>query len=273
MNIPLPAFLRRVFDTFPLLINPSANLPDSSPSSEEREKLILYIYGEGPSHHPSSLCMQTLLHTSERRFDTRSSNAHASSTNRLPFLLLPGGIQTVVAERIPDWIFTDEPKLETESKAFLTLVNTSLRNAWLYTVYLEPRNFQHIAMPLFIDKYTAWPASLLVGKSFRDSAYKAITESRGGSYISRPEIYADAERAWAALSSLLNGRAFFGAHNEDNTEKPGLLDAAVFSFTYQFLTLELDPTEADVRTSLQQCSNLSQHCDRIIKMYYKKART
>ncbi len=249
--IATPPIVKKLFDRFPLTTYEHAGLPLRSRERQvEIPTLLVYAY-RGQTIHPDCLLWETLLqiHGTEN-FKSLASSPHASVSG-LPLLLLPSGGK-VHAAKLDEWAGIDP--LTMEQKVFRVMLNANIRRAYLFTMYMEPRN-AGLASRLFIDGDVAWPASLLVRHSTRSSVHEVLA---GGlaTYYSKEEIYADADAAWAALSALLGNDDYFAS-------PPGLLDAAVFSYTHLILSLPLDFSARDIRISLSQYKNLIAHHERI----------
>ena len=78
-------------------------------------------------------------------------------------------------------------------------------------------------------------------------------------------VYSDAQRAFAALSTLLgDSDNFFGA------DKPSLFDASVFAYTHLLLDEGMEWKEDRMSRGLKKYFNLVQHRERIVEVYFSK---
>lgn len=97
----------------------------------------------------------------------------------------------------------------------------------------------------------------------QSAATQELLQARPGGAINADDIYADAESAVSALSTILgNDEWFFGS------KEPGLFDAALFGYLHLILTLKWDEKEAGLVRAVKKHENLVAHEERIrIKMY------
>lgn len=95
------------------------------------------------------------------------------------------------------------------------------------------------------------------------AAKQELLQARPGGVINADDIYADAESAVSALSTILGGDDwFFGV------EEPGLFDAALFGYLHLILTLKWDEREAGLVRAVKKHENLIGHEERIRKKMY-----
>ncbi|KAH6845024.1 hypothetical protein B0I37DRAFT_378978 [Chaetomium sp. MPI-CAGE-AT-0009] len=269
MQIPRP--LQQLFDYFPLQTHEPNTLPERSQHLTSNDLPTLYVFSTDsdarlglPSFNPGCLKWQTLLRLANLDFRTLPTTNHASPTGSLPFLLPPRTSPTTAPLPIPannllayarkHQPSTDpadlDPDLPPRSQAYLSLVNLSLRNAWLYALYLDPA---HTAL---LQRLYIHPSSSSRGVQaallyqLRRAAAEQIATSSGGKIISlapvnsvegidEDAVYHLAREAVEALASLLSESGtgwFFGR------ERPGMFDAALFSYTH--LMMEYMPGEA-----------------------------
>jgi metaxin len=96
--------------------------------------------------------------------------------------------------------------------------------------------------------------NLLLSSELQKSAAAELRKCRPGGVVNRDDIYADADAAFSALSTVLGGDEwFFGA------EEPGLFDATVFGYTHLILTLEWHEKETAIARSVRKHKNLVAH--------------
>ncbi|KAK3301349.1 uncharacterized protein B0H64DRAFT_383296 [Chaetomium fimeti] len=277
MQIPRP--LQQLFDQFPLQTYEPNHLPERSHHLTSNDLPTLYVFSTDsdarlglPSFNPGCLKWQTLLRLANLDFRTLPSTNHASPTGSLPFLLPPRTSPTTAPLPIPasnllayaqrqqqqqqqqpktnSTSSTNlDPDLPPRSQAYLSLVNLSLRNAWLYALYLDPA---HTAL---LQRLYIGPSSSSRGVraallyQLRRAAAEQIATGAGGKIVSlapvtsaegidEDAVYRLAGEALDALASLLSESGtgwFFGQ------ERPGVFDAALFSYTH--LMMEYMPGE------------------------------
>ncbi|EAQ92358.1 hypothetical protein CHGG_00593 [Chaetomium globosum CBS 148.51] len=268
MQIPRP--LQQLFDHFPLQTYEPNHLPERSQHLTSSDLPTLYIFSTDadarlglPSFNPGCLKWQTLLRLAKLDFRTLPSTNHASPTGSLPFLLPPRTSPTTAplpipasnllayAQRSQPGTGDLDPDLPPRSQAYLSLINLSLRSAWLYALYLDP---SHAAL---LRQLYIRPASssrgvqaALLYQLRRAAAEQIATTSAGGGKIvslapvasvegiDEEAVYRSAREALEALASLLSQSEtgwFFGR------ERPGVFDAALFSYTH--LMMEYMPEE------------------------------
>lgn len=96
-------------------------------------------------------------------------------------------------------------------------------------------------------------------------------ERRSMAEIQEDVLYAEAEEAYSALSTLLDENAyFFGTrYNLDiflaNRRRPGLLDTAVFAYTWSVLDRLDNSKLAEI---INKFRNLVQHATRVKELVY-----
>ncbi|MCJ1306780.1 hypothetical protein MMC25_000423 [Agyrium rufum] len=285
--LKLPAPIKRFFDVFPLYTLPPSPLPVSASRTDpvhHRSRNALYVFTtprasvtNAPSFNPSCLKWQTYLKFRGVDFITVLSSNHASPTGALPCLVLPSketierhAVPLGAGEKLRRWAVKeggkngkqdgkedgDDGERNMRYEAYASLVESKIRAAWLYAMYLTPSNFESVTVPLYINPTTS--SSLLrtyLAHNLRNAAYSSITQilhtsSISTSYtssllfspihpasttanISGEAILAGAREAFEALATLLgDDEWFFGA------DRPGLLDASVFA--YACLALDED---------------------------------
>jgi metaxin len=243
----------------------------------------------------------------------RPSTNHASPTGSLPFLL-PPRISTSTAPPRPipaDKLLSyaalqqqqqqqqhgptnplpasvssrqneEASSLPPRAQAYLSLVTSSLRNAWLYALYLDV-SYTPLLRRLYVDRASssgAVRATLL--RQLRRAAAEQIALSSAQVVVSSapPGAHAidvravcdEAREALAALAGLLRESStgwFFDG------ERPGEFDAAVFSYTH--LMMEWMGPWSDKKawmTTLGQMveeageGRLAEHRDRMLRLVW-----
>ncbi|KAK6526255.1 hypothetical protein TWF694_004862 [Orbilia ellipsospora] len=285
-----PTFIRTIFDKFPLYsypVDPSPiNSLDKTPSEQPHDDLFskntLYVFslpGDAqncsPSFNPACLKWQIYMKIRGVDFRIQSSSNHASPTGSLPFLIVEPArssvvsgrqlAQTVPASKLAQWIednaagsvnqvSSDSP----DYRAFSSLVDRNIRDAWLYAMYVDNTNLNNITVPKYTNSTPLWPVNYLLGLQMRQAALDSLGVNGVGSKVNGEMLYMRANEAWAALSALLgDNKWFFSARDA------GLFDASVFAYTHLILTLGLERSGEDLVNGLQQYSNLIDHEQRI----------
>ena len=143
----LPAPVKRVFESFPLVVYPANRHPLRSPRQRESHKLYVFTSEDGalsgaPSFNPSCLKWQAYLKFCGIAFHTVQSNNHASPSGALPFLI-PGQVadttvNPIAANRLQRWSkeqgkAPEEPdRLRVE--AYMALLDHRIRRAWVCAI-------------------------------------------------------------------------------------------------------------------------------------------
>ncbi|MCJ1254645.1 hypothetical protein MMC24_002460 [Lignoscripta atroalba] len=273
-----PKSIKRLFDKFPLQTLPANELPQRT--AQRRDQYALYVFttadgakqGE-PSFNPSCLKWQAYLSFIGIPFTTVPSNNHASPTGALPFLLPPSPSPSTPAtsgpipsNKLHKWAREKTSSREEPSslryEAYTSLLDHRIRNAWLYTLYLEPPNFASVAQTLYITPSSSNTlVRATIAHQLRAAAELELLKQTP--LIDVQSLYDEAENAFSALSTLLaDDDYFFGATH------PGLFDASVFAYTHLLLDEELGWQEMRLVWSLQNFRNLVQHRRRLYKGYF-----
>ena len=288
----LPPALRRVFDKFPLQTH-AANLPpQGSPRNRGRNVLYLFPSVDGtadgsPSCNPSclkwqvcwddtelmsELTMKAYLKFQSIDFDTRASNNHSSPTGALPFLLrasLPSERPSspVSSNKIAKWATSQngqDDKLHTKEEAYISLLDHTIRNAWLYNMYLEPENFDSVAWPLYIktdssNTFVQQALAYQLKSAARDELLKPYAT------IDAHDIYTRAGKAFESLSALLGDDDYFFGIAE-----PSLFDASVFAYTHLLLDERMRWKHESLGQALESNNNLVDHRNRVLERFFDK---
>lgn len=278
--IQLPAPLRVIFDQFPLITYNSNAFPWRGQTSKNQHTLYIWTLpgDETLSPNPGCLKWQAYLLTRNIKFRTISSNNHASPSGALPFVQPANRSESeprslpIKSSKIPRWIeeITKQTEQQIPSSLMIyePLIESSIRNAWLYHLYLIPGNFENVAAPIYIHSQSRNAAVRL--KSARDlqkAAEESILKTR--SNIDAQELFGQADAAFASLSSKLGSARFF---HGDST--PSEFDLSLFAYTYPLLKLESNTVIAgwqDIRLPEIVCKyeNLVQHAFRIEELCLK----
>ncbi|RKF81946.1 Metaxin-1 [Golovinomyces cichoracearum] len=276
-SIPTP--LKKLFDKFPVVVYPPNQLPQSSSKPDSCPSLYVFSKDQDlaagrPSFNPSCLKWQTFLKIAGIEHRLIASNNHASPTGSLPFLVqasngpnkMRGNTGPIVADKMVKFakefgaITSEKPNIRYE--AYQSLLDYRIRNAWLYSLYLEPRNFYGVAYPLYVSSVSSNP---LVQSSI-SYQLRAAAEAELLKYspvIDTVDLYSEADKAFEALSTLLGNDAwFFGNKN------PALFDASVFAYSQLLLDEDMEWKETKLCRALRSRGNLVQHRERILERYY-----
>lgn len=97
----------------------------------------------------------------------------------------------------------------------------------------------------------------------QSAAEVEILRGCGGNLIRPNELFDDAQNAFQALSTLLGQQHWFF-----DGSKPGMFDAAVFSYTHLLLDLPFHSQESQLKSIVANYDNLIAHRDRILSQYY-----
>lgn len=242
--LALPAPLRTIFNTFPLVTYDKSNLPQRAPINRHLNSLYIFTFPNDPSAiklspNPACLKWQAYLLVNKIPFRPVPSTNHASPSGSLPFLipasksnepqsspLTSNKIQKWAADRIQVQDLQD-----IRLDPYFSLIDQDVRNAWLVSLYLNDHNFNQVAIPLYIDSASS---NIFVRKALimqlKTAARAEVLKSRPA--IDEDDIYQGADRAFSALSTLLGEASFFGG-----SDTPGMLDVALFAYTYPLLRM------------------------------------
>jgi len=203
-------------------------------------------------------------------FSTRPANNHASPSGSLPFLL---PAQTtgerpaspIPANKIARWVVSNGGREETavrHEEAYMALIDHTIRNAWLYHLYLDEGNFSAVAWLMYVASVSSHAAvRKTLAYQLRNAAREELLKTRA--MIDGDELYAGAREAFHALSTLLGQDRYFFGH-----ETPGLFDASVFAYTQILLDRSLPWKTLTLADALREHANLVQHCDRLAEEYF-----
>ncbi|KAK4998127.1 phosphatidylserine decarboxylase [Elasticomyces elasticus] len=278
----IPAPVKRVFNKFPLVTYPSNELPLRAPRKRQQHVLHVFATPAGalrglPSFNPSCLKWQTYLKFSGVQFRVSASSNHASPTGALPFLIPSSTtsasfeyVEPVPANKLRSFASThaslpEEPS-DLRYEVYVSLLDHRLRAAWLYTLYLEPSNFTHVAHRLYISPCSSNAlVAFSIAYQLRNAAEAELRKLSSSPHISTSAdtVLAGASDAFSSLSTLLGEDYwFYGA------EKPGLFDASVFAYTHLLLDESMGWRDDTLGEILRNYGNLVEHRNRISKKYY-----
>jgi metaxin len=270
----LPEPLRRVFARFPLVNYTANDLPQTAP--QQRNHHVFYSFQrretplEQPSCNPTCLKWQALLNFQGVQYRVQTSNNHASPSGALPFVL-PAPTQNqrpsspVSANKIPRWIVSQggiEEKVHLKEEAYTALIDHDIRNAWLYFLYLDASNFEHVAWPLYCESASS---NYLVQQALARQLQSAARDELLKSYnlIDADELFKQAEAAFSALSILLAENDYFYG-----VTQPGLFDASVFAYTHLLLDEGMKWQNSALAKLLKGQPKLVSHRERLLSKYF-----
>ena len=153
-------------------------------------------------------------------------------------------------------------------EVYMSLLDHRIRNAWLHTLYLSPQNFNAVARPLYTNSSTS--SSLVrysLSKSLQTAALAAIVQTSTSPIIDVEALYRESDKAFSALSDFLGDQDWFLGE-----EGPGMLDAALFAYTYLLLDEAMGWREEEERLGKGlregRWNNLVRHKDRVYAQCY-----
>ncbi|KAJ5793769.1 hypothetical protein N7457_000368 [Penicillium paradoxum] len=270
----VPAPIKRLFDNFPLITYPANEIPRRLKSHDNVNQLFVFTDARGardgrPSFNPQCLKWQAYLKFVGIDFEITSSNNHASPTGALPFLLpsLPTDTSNPIpSHKLQKWAIEqmhceEEQQLNMRFEVYSSLLDSRIRNAWLYMLYLDSENFEAVARPLYVNSTTSNSAvRAALGRQLQQAARDELLKT--ARYIDAADLEGDAAGAFEALSTLLGeDEHFFGRPN------PGLFDASVFAYTQLILDDTMGWKRNRLGQLLKEHSNLVQHRDRLLKFF------
>ncbi|KAL9093397.1 MAG: hypothetical protein Q9159_000251 [Coniocarpon cinnabarinum] len=298
-----PAPLRRLFDHFPLHTYPANTLPLGADATHTRLKRtnILYVFGSAGrlSLHPTCLRYQALLVLAGIPFETATSNNHASPSGALPFLVTSRHGEanttttTISASTLKSFLREQDAVHEIYLDANPThlALLTPIRQAYLVALYLDDETFAGICAPMYVESASRsrvvrgalvpplrHAAAIEVGDASNEMPTTNVLQElevwcRGGNQCDHEQaVYEEAAEAFAALSTILGQKRWFGYGSETTAPgvRPGWLDASVFAYTYTLFALFKDstfrqrPGAEKLYNSVTAYKNLEQHRDRML---------
>ncbi|OGM48533.1 mitochondrial outer membrane protein (Sam35) [Aspergillus bombycis] len=270
----VPAPIKRIFDQFPLVTYSPNDLPQRGASNRTGNRLFVFTDAAGakshkPSFNPQCLKWQAYLRFVGIDFDIVPSNNHASPTGALPFLLpaLPVNNNTPIpSSKLQKWAIEqvhceEEQQLNLRFEVYASLLDHRIRNAWLYTLYLDNENFSAVARRLYVDPSTK---NSLVRATLAVQLQQAARDEllKTSQYIDVSALEAEADDAFEALSTLLGSNEHFFERSS-----PGLFDASVFAYTHLILDKGMGWKRNRLAELLQKHENLVQHRERLLKYF------
>ena len=168
-------------------------------------------------------------------------------------------------------------------EAYASLMDNRLRKVWvspslhkpppllnladldhqLYQLYLCPDNAD-LLRKLYINPCSSNLAvQMTIERQLHHAAKSEIVKASTCTTIVEADLMRDAAQAFEALSALLGQNDWFFGQ-----ERPGLLDASVFAYTYLVLRGVLDWRSNALTEMLEKNENLLSHRRRILDLYY-----
>ncbi|OQO09906.1 hypothetical protein B0A48_04260 [Cryoendolithus antarcticus] len=272
----LPAPVKRVFDRFPLVTCEENGAPLRSASQDSGNILHLFTTVEEarkgrPSYNPGCLRWQAYLRFAGVEFRTAVSSNHASPTGILPFFMPAAGSPTAQRQVVPSnkmkkWTSTHAARSVNEPsdmryEAYMSLLESAIRKAWLYQLYLTPANAA-LVHKLYVAPCSSNPlVQASTSYSLRQAAEAELAKSSYSGAISEMDIFSDAEDAFAALSGLLGSAMWF-------FEAPSMLDAALFAYTHLILEEGMAWGDNKLGDMMEKHKFLVAHRDRVLSDYF-----
>ncbi|KAI8641714.1 hypothetical protein BD408DRAFT_388539 [Parasitella parasitica] len=236
-TLQLPSFLEFLkLKNFPLKVFPAVYEPP------RLTKDTLFIHGPGYRNSQASfdvdcLVIQMYLKFCGIDFDVNNINEPAASpSEKLPFLATVSGAVYNDQETI-NWVketrhlekqLTNDKDRE-QAKAFVALVETKLKAALLFSMWLEPLNANQTTYKFYYG-HTPTPINMVVSYTKQKEIIQKLLSSRD--ILIREEIYQDATQTLKALSVKLGDQTYFFGASE-----PTYTDAVIFSCLHSILSM------------------------------------
>jgi len=274
----LPTPIRALFDTFPLVTYDENSLPQRVSSSRNQTTLHIFTLAASSdnanlSPNPACLKWQAYLLAKRIPFQTVSATNHASPSGALPFVLPAARSrkepqpQAISSSKIQRWTENQgapEEKEDLRLEAYTSLIDQNIRNAWLYHLYLQPRNFESVARRLYVETASSNPlVQATLAHQLQTAAREQLLRTR--SFIDDKDIYQSADAAFNSLATMLAGQEFFSG-----SDSPGLFDVGLFAYTHLLLNLAKRERNTPVWTDealleiLLRHESLVQHRQRVL---------
>ncbi|KAI5200757.1 hypothetical protein E4T39_05605 [Aureobasidium subglaciale] len=266
----VPVVIKQVFAKFPLSTYTPNALPTRSPTHRDEHTLYTWTTTtDGISFNPTCLKWQTYLLFQGIAFRTQSSNNHASPSGSLPFLLPANTPNPIASSKLEAWSRTHgaskSPDTQTPRQdVYASLLDHAVRRAWLYLLYLDPDNFDHVARRLYVTPSSSNTfVALAIAHQLRNAASQELLKVTP--VVKAEDILKEAVDALSALSTLLGGDTWFFGQ-----EKPALFDASVFAYTHLLLDEEMGWRNNPLAERLATFRNLVLHRERVLSDYYQR---
>jgi len=275
--LSIPPAIKTLFDQFPITTYAANEPPQRAPKFSRTPDLYIFSSDENvaagrPSFNPGCLKWQTFLNMAGIDYRLVSSNNHASPTGSLPFLLpatsssSQDSLAPIPSNKLVKYAAEHGSRIKESSniryEAYQSLIDHRIRNAWLYTLYLEALNFSEVAYTLYVLPTSSDPlVRASISHTLRTAAESELLKHT--SIIDTDDLYSEADKAFEALSTLLAEDSwFFGSAN------PTLFDASVFAYTQLLLDDGMGWKEKKLCMALRRRENLVQHRERLVVRYF-----
>ncbi|KAF9995264.1 metaxin 1 [Entomortierella chlamydospora] len=257
---PLFRFLAK----FPLKQSPA---PHTRPRPV---KAILYAYASGwkvgqeaptESTQPNVGSFDTYLKFNGIEFELKPAlEPSMSPSGKLPFLALSNG-SFVTSDGFEAWVQENKDETATaeldlheaaEAVAFISLAESKIHAALLYTLWFEPAHFYATTRQHYYGHHK-WLLTVILSYLARSEVAHSMLLTR--TQIDRELIFEEAASAIEALATQLGdmNEYFFGK------SKPSSLDAVVFSYLHVILTLPRIRNADDAGRSGELASIVRKH--------------
>ncbi|KAI9305517.1 hypothetical protein BJ944DRAFT_161597 [Cunninghamella echinulata] len=282
-TIEFPSYLEFLkLKSFPLKTFPPVNQP------KKLTKDTLYIYGPGNEKFNDSFdvdCLQIQTYFKFCNIDVDicySNEPAASPTNKLPYLATVVG-KLFAGSQINDWIKDNVKQKQIidkdislgdhkdEAIAFISMIKSKLHSAWLFSIWLEPLNYNQNTVKVYYGHNPA-PIDKIMGSQKKDEIVQSLLADRD--ILTREEIYSDAAIVLESLSNKLGDCDYFFGF-----EEPTWMDAVVFSYLHIILShpqikkSDIPKEEKNQATTLkklvQKHDNLVQYAKQICRTYFE----
>ncbi|KAG9563324.1 hypothetical protein KCU77_g21570, partial [Aureobasidium melanogenum] len=145
---------------------------------------------------------------------------------------------------------------------YTSLLEHAVRRAWLYLLYLDPDNFDHVATRLYVTSSSSNTFVAMANSyQLRDAATQELLKTTPA--VKAQDIVDEAVDAFAALSTLLGEDTWYLGN-----KTPTLFDASVFAYTHLLLDETMGWRHNPLAHKLATFHNLVDHRNRILRDYY-----
>ncbi|EFQ29191.1 uncharacterized protein GLRG_04335 [Colletotrichum graminicola M1.001] len=262
----VPAPVAALFRRFPLAVYPANDLPLRSPSRGDLPTLYVFVADDDaprgrPSFNPSCLKWQKPvdecetvslgLHSptgSEKTFDLNAINGLDEHTTT-EAQLLSNVVRVNSCARSFAWA-TIKPK---------ALLDTRLRTAWLYALYLAPDNATLLSR-LYVRPASRNPlVRLALAHQVRSAAEAEVLKSTRAAAVDPGGSTPTRNGGSGGSGGGREGRWFFGC------QEPTLFDASVFAYTHLLLDGDLGWADRTLSDILAGFPGLVRHRERLLE--------
>lgn len=154
----------------------------------------------------------------------------------------------------------EDPPLRAD--AYTALIDHRIRRAWLYTLYLEPSNFEAVARRLYVAPSSSNPlVDAAISYQLRKAAQEELVKM--SPHVSAEQLLDEAREAFAALSTLLKEDDWFFGE-----KTPGLFDANLFAYAHLLLDEGMGWVKNELADVLRSHTNLIEHRERVLREYF-----